>query len=172
MMPNRWLMNELAHDFRKFRSFIKDGVVCVTDCPMTADEREKVRDIAIGVREVDTHVVVPDERMKLLEARLHDLLELYPEAQLTRQADGIVLKYRGHCYDMDVAYDIIEKPYRMHLLSLDLQKDKEYEDWKADCNATMEIPWMEIPWRNYELWKLTHPDRPLKGWRPSKGWFD
>ena len=40
MMPNRWLMNELAHDFRKFRSFIKDGVVCVTDCPMTAEERE------------------------------------------------------------------------------------------------------------------------------------
>lgn len=163
-MPNRWLMNELAHNFRKFRSFIKDGVVCVTDCPMTAEEREKVRDIAIGVRDVDTHVFLPDERMKLLEARLHDLLESYPEAQLTRQADGIVLKYRGHCYDMDVAYDIITRPYTLRLLSLDLHKDKEYEDWKADCKATM-----EIPWRDYDAWKLKHPDSPM---RPFRSWFD
>lgn len=171
-MPNRWLMNELAHSFRKFRSFVKDGVVCVTDCPMTEDEREKVRDIAIGVREVDTHVIIPDERMKLLEERLHDLLESYPEAQLTRQEDGIVLKYRGHCYDMDCAFDIIARPDRLHLLSLDLQKDKEYEDWKADCKATMEIPWHEIPWRNYELWKMTHPDTEPR-FRPSNDcWFD
>lgn len=85
---NKWLMNELAHDFRKFRSFIKDGVVCVTDCPMTAEEREKVRDIAIGSREVDTHVFLPDERMKLLEERLHDLLELYPEAQKVMQTES------------------------------------------------------------------------------------
>ena len=78
-----------------------------------------------------------DEEIRKL---LQPLLDRHDGATIGHGPDGAFMEYHGRKYDLDTTYDI-SRPYMIHLLEIDLDKNDEYDRWLEECNSSMEKPY-------------------------------
>ena len=72
-----------------------------------------------------------------LASMMHPIFDQFDGAYLDVDKDGhVVLTYNGRNYDMETTYNVLDRPYDMRLLAIDMKKNDEYDRWLADCNSS------------------------------------